>query len=68
MILKPNLIDRMGEILELATDYNFYVSNIKMCRLSYEDAKQIFKISEDQLPFVLLLFIMIETYKYICKN
>lgn len=37
MLLKPDVVDKMGEILKAIINYDFYITNIKMITLTPND-------------------------------
>lgn len=45
----------MGEILKRITEYDFHISNIKMTKVSHEEALEIFKPTDDELKLVLTI-------------
>jgi len=38
--LKPDVIDKMGEILKAIINYDFYITNIKMIKLTPNDLEE----------------------------
>ncbi|XP_034183560.1 nucleoside diphosphate kinase homolog 7 [Osmia lignaria lignaria] len=42
-MLKPNVIDKLGEILKRIISCNFHIANIKMIKLTKEEATEVFK-------------------------
>jgi len=38
--LKPDIIDKMGEILKAIINYDFYITNIKMIKLTPNDLEE----------------------------
>ncbi|KAL2750553.1 nucleoside diphosphate kinase 7-like [Vespula maculifrons] len=53
-IIKPDVMDKMGEILKRIIAHNFHVANIKMVKLTKEQATEFCKGKEStQLPFII---------------
>lgn len=42
-MLKPNVVDKLGEILKRIISCNFHIANIKMVKLTKEEATEVFK-------------------------
>ncbi|XP_012278664.1 nucleoside diphosphate kinase 7 [Orussus abietinus] len=42
-MLKPDVMDKMGEILKKITYHNFHIGNIKMVHLTREQARELYK-------------------------
>ncbi|XP_011169620.1 nucleoside diphosphate kinase 7 [Solenopsis invicta] len=40
VLLKPDVVDKMGEILKAITNYDFHIANIKMIRLTANDIEE----------------------------
>ncbi|XP_011505516.1 PREDICTED: nucleoside diphosphate kinase 7, partial [Ceratosolen solmsi marchali] len=49
VILKPNIINKLGEILKTISDYDFHISNLRMGQINLEDANEIFESTSDKL-------------------
>ncbi|KAJ8924113.1 hypothetical protein NQ315_006895 [Exocentrus adspersus] len=54
-ILKPNVVDKLGEIITQILHRKFYISKLRMCKLSRKEALDLFehKKGDSTLPFVL---------------
>lgn len=56
-MIKPDAMNRMGEILKLVTDHDFHISNMKMVRLSEQEVEDFHKSSENcELQYVLRMY------------
>ena len=42
----PDVIDKMGEIFKRIIDHNLHIGNIKMVKLSQDDAKEFYDNKE----------------------
>ncbi|XP_015601784.1 nucleoside diphosphate kinase 7 isoform X1 [Cephus cinctus] len=53
--LKPNVIDKMGEILKYITNHDIHIGNIKMVALTNEEAADFYSHlrGHNELPFIL---------------
>lgn len=53
-MIKPDVMDKMGEILKRIMTHNFHVANIKMVKLTKEQATEFCKGKESaQLPYII---------------
>ncbi|XP_074042251.1 nucleoside diphosphate kinase homolog 7 isoform X2 [Leptinotarsa decemlineata] len=55
VILKPNVVDKLGEIINRIQDNNFQIAKLRMCVLSRKEALEFYedRKGETSLPFVL---------------
>jgi len=47
VLLKPDVIDKMGEILKMIINYDFHIMNLKMIKLTVDDIAENCFIKKD---------------------
>lgn len=46
-MFKPDILDKLGEILKIITAHNLHIANIKMCKLNEHHVEEIYKDHHD---------------------
>jgi hypothetical protein len=49
------VINKLGEIFKIMSDFDYHILNIKMGKISHEDKTQIFKSTSDELVFIIFM-------------